>query len=210
MISFEDQDTVEYFKKEIKFQNLAASKGISPKIVKAKKFFNYGIIVMEKLYVTLEDVLKFDKDTRRVADLVGDCLKTLHSLGIYHNDAHYQNFMLGNDKKIKIIDFGYAKEFDHADPKKIYNDYLALTEEINLKEKKYSHLEDFIERLREIRDEEVFQIESNQKDIYYGYGKKSVKKCRKSLKKSKKCRKSLKKSKKCRKSLKKSKKRKSK
>lgn len=134
----DERENNKLFEKEVRIQTIAAENGISPKIMKARKIGNQGIIIMEKMSATLQSVLenmKTREDMERIAVEIGDCLMTLHSLGIYHNDAHYKNFMVNNKGKVKIIDFGSAYESSYGKENKeqvkemIRKDYYVLIDD---------------------------------------------------------------------------------
>ncbi|KAJ2546062.1 hypothetical protein EV175_005737, partial [Coemansia sp. RSA 1933] len=46
---------------------------------------------------------------------VSSCLAVAQSAGVFHRDISSGNIMIGKDNKARVIDWGYAKVFEHTD-----------------------------------------------------------------------------------------------
>jgi predicted Ser/Thr protein kinase len=104
--------------REVAIQQLAASKGIAPKVLTYTKDY----IVMEPVDgITVEQYLFEGGDIDLIIDQIDKAVDKLHSVGIRHNDLLPSNIMItrkGNTFKIYIIDYGssdYDPEFTDDD-----------------------------------------------------------------------------------------------
>ena len=112
--------------KEIYFINKINE--INPKI--AVKLYgiiledNFIALVLEKLYLNLEDLFKtytnpiYFKETFKQLLIY---INNLHSIGILHNDIKPNNFMINSENYIKIIDFGYSNFYGLGLSDTLYN-----------------------------------------------------------------------------------------
>jgi predicted Ser/Thr protein kinase len=111
MKTFRANKSSKCIKDEVKFQKVASKAGLSPNIIEYDTVFNY--IVMEKLDHTLLDIMKKqEKDITKQQQLqIIKIFKKLDEIGIFHSDPNPLNFMIKN-RKMYIIDFGFAKQID--------------------------------------------------------------------------------------------------
>lgn len=90
-----------------------------PNIVKIKEVIvtkNIVGIVMEKLCVTLYDMLIADKEVPNFKKDIKKCMKYIHSKNIYHCDMHEGNLMFDNNCIPKLIDFNMAIVCEERQP----------------------------------------------------------------------------------------------
>jgi tRNA A-37 threonylcarbamoyl transferase component Bud32 len=93
---------------------------------------NYVVILMPVLQLTVREALSQMQDKESMEKLIQQVLdKTyeLHSIGVYHGDAHMNNFMIDNDN-VKIIDFGKSG-YITTNKNKIIEDYQFIYISIN-------------------------------------------------------------------------------
>jgi len=133
------QKTAYNVTKELRIWTQAEILGVGPKLIEYYRHDSdrpevvFFIIVMEKLYITLEEALGLaDKENHNslrilLFSIAGKILTTLHKHYIAHGDAHFKNFMLKCRNKVvfqsaellyqsllsgkcemKIIDFGFT------------------------------------------------------------------------------------------------------
>jgi len=81
---------------------------------------NYNVMVMELLGPSIEDLFDFChrrfslKTVLMLMDQILFLLEAIHSRGFIHRDVKPENFVIGigqSRNKVKIIDFGLAKQF---------------------------------------------------------------------------------------------------
>lgn len=109
---------VNTIKTEVNMQKEAHERDISPKIIETNLEDKY--IVMERLDDNLLTILTKQKGKLRVNQekQIIQIFKTLDNMGIFHGDSSVLN-ILEKDKKLYIIDFGYAKYIDEKLVKKV-------------------------------------------------------------------------------------------
>lgn len=97
--------------REVALQDRASTMGVCPKIIDYDTISKY--IVMEYLDHNLYDMLKKRNGllSQNYQKQMISIFTKLDKIGIFHNDASPLNFMIHN-KKLYIIDFGYAKEIN--------------------------------------------------------------------------------------------------
>jgi serine/threonine protein kinase len=94
--------------REVKLQQIAASHGLSPKVIEYNSDGKY--IVMEKLDVNLFDCFKQQHGqlTLKQQKSIIRLFKKLDTCKVFHGDPNPLNFMMKNGSWY-IIDFGFAK-----------------------------------------------------------------------------------------------------
>jgi serine/threonine protein kinase len=124
----------EDFKNEAELSIEFSDKGIGPKVIAEYIGKDVGIIIMEKLTMTLYELLQMWKDRgpnyfggealRILKKKYLDVVKKLHNLGYVHGDLHLNNVMIRIHKdslvgelrsgqyKLKLIDFGMVRSTD--------------------------------------------------------------------------------------------------
>jgi tRNA A-37 threonylcarbamoyl transferase component Bud32 len=139
-------------KREITIQTTASREGLAPNIKicfldeskSSSEDSKKALIIMDKINGnTIQSKLETIMDTaiaksqesqndpiteiNKLFDSVIIGLTKLHSIGIYHGDAHLENFMYDQQDKIWIIDFGHSSYFDPQESHvKILEDYVSL------------------------------------------------------------------------------------
>lgn len=73
-------------------------------------------IIMEKLQLSLYDIISSGKQVPRYRKQIRDCLDYMHSKNIYHHDIHESNIMFDTNMKPKLIDFNLASICDNSYP----------------------------------------------------------------------------------------------
>lgn len=153
---------------EIALQKAAAEAGLAPRILRTflDEAKNEIVIVMERMPGgSMSQYMKTQYnsiDQNQLADQVADLLRRLHALGIVHGDVHPYNIMRDKDGEWKLIDFGWAEQFDRdseifSDAKRIKRDYEMLTK-LRAPVTYFGYdFEPFARRLEELRDEELLQ-----------------------------------------------------
>jgi serine/threonine protein kinase len=130
---------------EALIQNILADVDLAPKVITYYMTEdNSGHLIMQALRDNLEDRIKRLKVEQRLSvdgwlKLIKpafELLDSMHSLSIYHGDAHTGNFMFDHEDKLKVIDFGMSEIFDKG--------HLPH----NVKIKDYAKLIGALERLR--------------------------------------------------------------
>lgn len=99
---------------EADFQSRAAEAGIAPEVMHVD--ITKKRIFMQPMRARIVDVL--DRGTPRFSDDLYYIIRTLDDIGILHNDGNALNLMLDENDRLKIIDFGLAKEIDNKVRKK--------------------------------------------------------------------------------------------
>ena len=105
-------------KKEYYLQKKAASVGVAPRVVEYDTVSKY--IVMENMDEHLFDIIKRNKGvlSKNYQNQILDIYEKLDSVKVFHADSNILNYMLKN-KKVYIIDFGFAREIDDRIIKKL-------------------------------------------------------------------------------------------
>lgn len=121
IVKFNNRKDYLNFYQEITAHQIAAKAGLAPAIVKVYLTEKQGIIIMQKMKETLWEImhrnielfitLKIPEErvreiARGWATEIGKLLIRFHELGLLHNDAHANNFMLDDKGKLYMIDFG--------------------------------------------------------------------------------------------------------
>lgn len=115
------KESKESMKNEIRLQSIAADYDLAPAIIYSAHTDSGDMYIMRELAYTANSYLTHlfkknrTKDAIREALLVYSTLFTLlddvHAIGIYHGDAHLDNFMYDKNKgEWQIIDFGLASK----------------------------------------------------------------------------------------------------
>jgi len=125
--------------REIKFQNISYSLGLSPKIKLYYEDSNYVYIFMDNLlkqgYNTIGKLYKKEKPSKnnyfnpiepRVLQDIALAIDKLYNYGICHLDLHAYNIFYNPVKhSVKFIDFGFAKLYPTKE-QAILNDDITL------------------------------------------------------------------------------------
>ena len=139
---------------EVQIHDSCYSLGISPEIIEAWICDKGAIIIMRKLYKTVRKLLSESKSflvRYTIVTNVISLIDTMHQNGIYHHDAHPDNFMVVNinqdmnqdmnhnewerynskEYKYYVIDFGASESSkgvknDHKTAHKTADDYLVF------------------------------------------------------------------------------------
>jgi len=127
--------TIKEIKKEVEIQDTVyrQNPNITIPIIEWYKDEEKSILIMPTLYETVRNALTSMNDLDDMIAIIQDVLDalfSLHSMGVYHGDAHMDNFMLTEEGQVKIIDFGkswYIK--DH--PYRMLEDYQDIYISIN-------------------------------------------------------------------------------
>ena len=126
-----------------------AKAGLAPRIVKSYITEKHGIIIMEKMKETLGELMartefkkmsenKVRNIARGWATEIGRLIVNINKMGLFHNDAHANNFMTDNKGKFYMIDFGRTKKI-HYKQITIGGEHLvSLCNEHDLTTKNYS------------------------------------------------------------------------
>lgn len=109
MKTFRKTKSSNTLKNEYYLQKQASKAGIAPRVVEYDSVSKY--IVMEKMDTHLVDLMKKQKgNLLKYQQLeIIDIFKKLDNIGVFHGDSNILNYML-KDKKIYLIDYGFAKE----------------------------------------------------------------------------------------------------
>jgi tRNA A-37 threonylcarbamoyl transferase component Bud32 len=99
---------------EADFQQRAARAGIAPEVMHVD--LDKKRIFMEPMSARIVDVLK--RGSQHFSDDLLHIMRTLDEIGILHNDGNALNLMLNREDRLKIIDFGLAKEITEKVRKK--------------------------------------------------------------------------------------------
>ena len=111
MKTFRKTKSSNTLKSEYTLQKLAASAGVAPRVVEYDSVSKY--IVMEKMDTHLIDIIKKNKGhlSRMYQIQIIELFQKLDTIGVFHADSNILNYMLKN-KKIYLIDYGFAKEIN--------------------------------------------------------------------------------------------------
>lgn len=149
MKTFKKTKSSDKLRVEYRLQKKAGKAGVAPLAVDYDTVSKY--ILMERMDTHLCHYLEKKKGVLSKAhqDRIIEIFHTLDDLGIYHNDSNLMNYMMKN-KKIFIIDFGFAREITDKLVKSLGTDrpnsHLMLTgfilklKEGNVPEKSYKYL----------------------------------------------------------------------
>jgi len=124
---FKKTKSAKNIEKEVQFQRLASKFGLSPKVKEYNLEDKY--IIMEKLEVNLFDILrkKEGKLSKKQQDEIIDIFERLDKHYIFHKDPNPLNFMYDKNKKLNIIDFGFAEMIEEDSKVKNPNmEYMVL------------------------------------------------------------------------------------
>ena len=107
------------FLHEVDFQTKVAYLGVAPPILSSWVCTctdpPLGVIIMPVLKETLEDVIRNPSVSRETKEAyikeAENIFNILNANNIYHEDSHMQNWMVGSDGLLKIIDFGLVGKF---------------------------------------------------------------------------------------------------
>ena len=125
IVNINKENTLEGFEREVRIQSEVAEKGLTIPVEDSWVCDGKGVIIMAALDITLRDFLlelNNGEDVVKTINQARKLLNRLHSIGFYHGDNHFNNFMLrrvtgdepGTFKtrlgryKIYLIDFGAA------------------------------------------------------------------------------------------------------
>jgi len=127
MTKFKHRDDEETLDIEIKMQKKFANVGLAPKIYKSGTFkvgkYTYGIIEMDRVAGTLDDLLKKQVPTSlldKIIEWLGDIIETMCAHNLVHADFHFGNTafnLLATEEDAKsnkiaiqllLIDFGWS------------------------------------------------------------------------------------------------------
>ena len=153
MKTFRKQKSSKTLRREAELQQIAASAGISPKVIDIDTVSKY--IVMELLEVHLWDLIVQNNGVlpKSFQKQIIGIFKKLDSCGVFHADANILNYMI-KGKKLYIIDFGMSKPITSELKKKLGTDtpnmnFMTLglvlkLKELNCPPESYSYLSRYI------------------------------------------------------------------
>lgn len=106
-------------RREVRIHSIAAEIGIAPPL-REVMYNNVGCsIIMAPLAVTLDRIISdlllssservIVRDIEQLAASAISLIKKLHDAGITHNDTHSNNFMLDDNGRMYLIDYGLAQ-----------------------------------------------------------------------------------------------------
>jgi predicted Ser/Thr protein kinase len=109
MKTFKESKSAKRIMEEKDLQVFAAKYDISPKVIEYD--IDHKYIVMEMMDKTLLQLIteKGGRLTRTLERELYELFVRLDNCGIYHNDANPLNVMIGKDKKLYMIDYGFGK-----------------------------------------------------------------------------------------------------
>ena len=119
----EDQSQKRRIKYEFELYKELMEKGMPgiPKVYHLLKGKQYIFMSMDLLGPTLESLLRATEGRRMAPSTVAlygeqiiTLLEDLHLRGVIHRDIKPNNFLLGEDKRLRIIDFGLARKYVDA------------------------------------------------------------------------------------------------
>ena len=108
---FRDHKVPGNIQKEAEIQQKCAQYGISPNIKEVNTHCKY--IVMDKMDYSLMDLIKKynGRIPKKYQQEIINIISTLDKIKVFHGDPNPSNFMI-KDKRLYIIDYGFAKEID--------------------------------------------------------------------------------------------------
>jgi tRNA A-37 threonylcarbamoyl transferase component Bud32 len=118
MKTFKKSKSGKKIAEEVALQKICSDAGISPKVVDYDTESKF--IVMEKMEGHLFDVINEQRGvlTKEQQEQVIRIFKTLDKVGVFHGDSNMMNYMYRGDR-LYIIDFGYGKQIDESQIKKL-------------------------------------------------------------------------------------------
>ena len=176
-LPYENDNTTVMILKEIELQTKCSSIGLCPKVEDAWLCKEGGAIVMERFETTVANLLvqyKTDKVRNLILANVVSLLDKLHKNGVYHGDAHLNNFMVKANKRDKtnyldeyetysskdysyyVIDCGKSGYFYEIDDDHLYKDYVEVL----------AHLEDLADEYMDEYMEEGFETLIETMKVY--------------------------------------------
>ena len=132
---FKGKKSSEKFKQEVSFLREASLNEVSPKVIyptkdniRKNKFDK--IIVMELLGDNLMKYLQKENGRFSISQQkkIINLFKTLDKLGILHGDPNPLNFLQDKHGDFLLIDYGFAKEINEKEIKKINKNGMNVTE----------------------------------------------------------------------------------
>ena len=163
MKTFRDGKSSRTLHKEYTLQKKASKMGISPKVYDVNTTGKW--IVMEKMDCHLYEYME-KKDnilSKKHQDRIFEIFRKLDEACVFHNDANFCNYMM-KDRKVYMIDYGFAKEITPALKKQLGTDtpnqklmLIALVSKLkekNVPERSYKYLYDRISA----KDRELYKI----------------------------------------------------
>jgi serine/threonine protein kinase len=133
---FKIQSDRKKFEREVVFhKQVMTQPNIIPKLVDSFACGTGGVMIIEKMSMTLDDALVFIRKSKNIVDKmkaknsiykeICSVIKRLHSTGVIHGDPHGGNFMCNRNidwvtgdklesmfKEWKVIDVGNSKSVD--------------------------------------------------------------------------------------------------
>lgn len=105
---------------EIKNQQRAADAGLAPNIYEYRLYKGKGMIqctiIMDRMVKNIDELELEDSSEEfkyRMKKEVNSLVEKLHhEVGIFHGDLAKKNIMMGQDGKLKLIDFGESKVYE--------------------------------------------------------------------------------------------------
>ncbi|TVR13554.1 MAG: serine/threonine protein kinase [Planctomycetota bacterium] len=106
----QDSSALEGFEREASMLQSLDLRGI-PKLIKKDRLGDRPALIMDfirghPLHKFLQEKIEFDKVSSLTAMI--RLVASLHAAGILHNDLKPENFMLGSDNTVYLVDFGNA------------------------------------------------------------------------------------------------------
>lgn len=74
-----------------------------------RQFKEASVLIMEFVHVTKENLLGCD-NAKTIAVEMLKIVRTINELGVIHRDIREDNFLLGNDGELKLIDFTFCAD----------------------------------------------------------------------------------------------------
>jgi len=118
MKTFRKHKSSKNLRKEADLQNMAASEGVSPRVIDIDTVSKY--IVMEKMDRHLFDIMRNNGAfiSHNIQMQLITLFRKLDKAGVFHGDANLMNYMF-KGRKLYIIDFGMSKEITTSLVKKL-------------------------------------------------------------------------------------------
>ena len=116
MKTFRKQKSAAKIAKEATLQNIAASVGVAPAVLKYNGLQKY--IIMDRLHHRVVDLAK-EKQNRALTEKqqtsLMECLDKLDEAKVLHNDGNVLNIMEDDNGNLFLIDYGFSRELKTAD-----------------------------------------------------------------------------------------------